>query len=55
LTYMITFENMEERDKNWKAFGQDPDWQRMSKAPEFANSVSKIYKTFLEPLPYSQV
>jgi hypothetical protein len=55
LTYMITFKNMEERDKNWKAFGLDADWQRISKAPEYANTVSKIYKTFLEPLPYSQV
>jgi hypothetical protein len=55
LTYMISFKNMEERDKNWKAFGQDPEWQKISKAPEYANTVSKIYKTFLEPLPYSQV
>jgi hypothetical protein len=55
LTYMITFKNMEERDKNWKAFGADPDWQKVSKAPEYANTVSKIYKTFLEPLSYSQI
>jgi hypothetical protein len=55
LAYMITFKNMEERDANWKAFGADPDWQRISKAPEYANTVSKIYKTFLEPLPFSQL
>jgi hypothetical protein len=55
LTYMITFKNMEERDQNWKAFGVDPDWQRITKDPQYANTVSKIYKTFLEPLPYSQV
>jgi hypothetical protein len=55
LTYMIWFKNMEEHDKAWKAFGQDADWQRVSKLPEYANTVSKIYKTFLEPLPYSQV
>jgi len=55
LTYMITFKNMEERDANWKAFGADPEWQKISKAPEYANTVSKIYKTFLEPLPYSQI
>jgi hypothetical protein len=55
LTYMISFKNMEERDRNWKAFGQDPDWQKISKAPEYANTVSKIYRTFLEPLPYSQI
>lgn len=55
LTYMVTFKNMEERDKAWKAFGADPDWQRVSKDPQYANTVSRIYKTFLEPLPYSQV
>jgi hypothetical protein len=55
LTYMCTFKNMEERDKAWKAFGPDPDWQRVSKDPQYANTVSRIYKTFLEPLSYSQV
>jgi hypothetical protein len=55
LTYMISFKNMEERDNNWKAFGQDPDWQKILKDPQYANTVSKIYKTFLEPLAYSQV
>jgi hypothetical protein len=55
LIYMITFKNMEEREKNWKAFGQDEEWQKISKAPEYENTVSKIYKTFLEPLSYSQV
>jgi len=55
LTYMLTFKNMEERDQNWKAFGGDPDWQRILKDPQYANTVSKIYKTFLEPLSYSQV
>jgi hypothetical protein len=55
LTYMVWFKNMEEHDKAWKGFGQDPDWQRVSKLPEYADTVSKIYKTFLEPLSYSQV
>lgn len=55
LTYMITFKDMQERDANWKAFGADPDWQRISKDPIYANTVSRIYKTFLEPLPYSQI
>jgi hypothetical protein len=46
---------MEERDANWKAFSADPDWQKVSKETQYANTVSKIHKTFLEPLPYSQV
>jgi hypothetical protein len=55
LAYMITFTDMLERDENWKAFGADPEWQRISKLPEYENTVSRIYKTFLEPTPYSQV
>lgn len=55
LTYMITFKNMEERDASWKAFSADPDWQRVSKLPEYANTVSRINKVFLEPTAYSQV
>lgn len=55
LTYMITFKNMEERDKNWAAFGADPDWKKLSADPQYANSVSNIIKIFLEPAAYSQV
>jgi hypothetical protein len=55
LTYMAAYENMEQRDTVWKDFVVHPDWQKMSKLPEYANTVSKIHKIFLEPLPYSQV
>ncbi len=55
LTYMITFKNMEERDKNWAAFGADADWKKVSADPRYANTVSNIRRVFLEPLPYSQV
>jgi hypothetical protein len=55
LTYMLTFRNMEERDNNWKAFSADPDWKRISPLPEYANTVSRITRVFLEPTPYSQI
>jgi hypothetical protein len=55
LTYMSVYDNMEERDKAWKAFSAHPDWQRMSKMPEYANTVSKIHRVFLEPAAYSQI
>jgi hypothetical protein len=55
LTYLITFKNLEERDKNWAAFGADVDWKRVSADPKYANTVSNIRRVFLEPLPYSQV
>ena len=55
LAYMLSFKDMQERDENWKAFGLDPEWQRISKLPEYENTVSRIHKTFLEPLSYSQI
>lgn len=55
LTYMLTFRDMAERDANWKTFGTDPDWKRISAAPEYANTVSNIIRVFLEPTAYSQV
>jgi len=55
LSYMLTFKDMAERDENWQAFIKHPDWQRMSKMEEYANTVSKIHRVFLEPTGYSQV
>ncbi len=55
LTYMLAFENMEEREKQWKAFGSDPDWKKMSSDPAYADTVSRIIKIFMEPLPFSQI
>ncbi len=55
LTYMAAYDSMEERETVWKAFSAHPEWQKMSKMPEYANTVNKIHKTFLEPISYSQI
>ncbi|HEX8040013.1 MAG TPA: NIPSNAP family protein [Chryseosolibacter sp.] len=55
LTYMAAYDSMEERETVWKAFSAHPEWQKMSKMPEYANTVNKIHKTFLEPVSYSQI
>ena len=57
LTYMLTFDDMADHDTRWKAFGADPDWQRIKNIPEYADSriISKITRTFLQPTPFSQV
>ena len=55
LTYMLTFRDMEERDKNWANFIQHPEWNRMKVLPQYANTVSNIIKIFLKPTDYSQV
>ena len=55
LTYMLVFGDMAERDRNWAAFINHPDWQRASQLPEYADTVSRIERTFLVPTDYSQV
>lgn len=56
LTYMITFDSMEDHDAKWKAFGSNPDWKRISTSPEYPDKiVSRITSTFLVPAAYSQV
>ena len=57
LTYMLTFDDMDEHDRNWKSFGSDPEWKRISAIPEYADAkiVSKITRTFLVPTEFSQI
>lgn len=55
LAYMLSFRNMAERDKNWQGFIDHPEWKRISKLPQYENTVSKIIRIFLEPMTYSQV
>jgi NIPSNAP len=53
LMYMTSFENMEERNKHWKQFGDAPAWKALSALPEYQNNVSKIYITFMKATAYS--
>lgn len=55
LTYMLAFKDMAERDANWKKFTDHPEWKRISKLPEYANTVSNIHRVFLKPLKYSSL
>lgn len=57
LTYMLTFDDMDEHDKNWKVFISDPEWKKISSIPDYANAkiVSKITRTYLLPTAFSQI
>jgi len=56
LTYMITFDSMEDHDAKWKSFGSNPDWKRISTMPKYPDKiVSHITSTFLLPAAYSQI
>ena len=57
LTYMLVFQNMAERDKNWGTFVADPEWKKLSTTPGYTDPeiVSNISNVFLRPTPYSQI
>lgn len=55
LTYMLAFENMKERDKNWSAFSKHPDWKALKAKAEYKDTVSNITDIILRPASFSQV
>ncbi len=55
LTYMTHATDMDAHKKHWDAFRTHPKWDKMKVMPRFADTVSKITKTFLKPTAYSQV
>ena len=57
LIYMLTFDDMTARDKNWAAFIADPEWKKLSTTPGYTDGeiVSNISNAFLTPASYSQV
>ena len=48
LTYMLTFDNMEQREKNWGTFVADPEWKKLSTTPGYTDVeiVSNITNIF---------
>jgi len=56
LFYMVTFDDMDAHDRLWKAFGSDPEWNRLKTMPQYPDAlVSRITPTFLVPEPFSQI
>lgn len=57
LTYMLTFENLAQREKNWGIFGSDPEWQKLRSTPGYTDAeiITNISNIFLAPAPYSQI
>jgi hypothetical protein len=57
LTYMLSYEDLAGRDKVWKAFGADPEWQKLRTAPGLSDAeiVSNIGNYLVTPLAYSQI
>jgi hypothetical protein len=55
LMYLTWYKDEPTRAEAWKKFGSHPEWRRMSKLPEYANTATNNTSTFLAPMPYSQL
>jgi hypothetical protein len=57
LTYMLSYDDLPGHDKVWKAFGADPEWQKLRVTPGLsdAETVSNITNYLVSPLPFSQI
>lgn len=57
LTYMLVFDDMATRDKNWGTFVSHPDWKKLSSTPGYTNPeiLTNITSVFLRPMGYSQI
>lgn len=54
LIYILAYPNMEAREKSWKAFLADPDWQKAKQASEVSGSlVAKNESVYLTATDYS--
>ncbi len=57
LTYLVGFDDLASREKIWRDFGNDPEWQKMRVLPGLSDAeiVSNISVSFLRPLAASQI
>jgi hypothetical protein len=57
LTYMLSYDDLASRDRLWKAFGADPEWQKLCAQPGLGDAeiVSNISNQILRPLSFSEI
>ncbi|MBN9616193.1 MAG: hypothetical protein BGO25_12105 [Acidobacteriales bacterium 59-55] len=55
ITYMLSFDNLDGREKLWHEFGSSADWKALSAPAELkdAEIVANISNVILRPLPFS--
>ena len=56
LTYLLSFENLDERNENWGKFYDHPTWEKLKSDKAYKDSCcSSITRAYLLPMPYSQL
>ncbi len=56
LYYILAYPSVEDRDKMWKAFGSDPEWQKVYKdSQKNGKLVAKVESIMMKPTDYSPI
>ena len=57
LTYMLAYDSLAAREKNWADFVSHPDWNKLKATPGLSDAevVANISNCFLRPLPFSDI
>jgi hypothetical protein len=57
LAYLLVYEDMAARDRQWAAFAADPEWRKLATTPGLTDPdiVTSISNTYLRPTAYSQI
>ncbi|HBY59375.1 MAG TPA: NIPSNAP family containing protein [Solibacterales bacterium] len=57
LTYLLAFDDLAAREKNWRTFVSHPDWKKLAATPGYADAeiVSNISNAILRPLAFSAI
>ena len=55
LLYLLAFENMNAREKNWSEFENHPEWLKLKSEPDYTGTVSCITDIILKPASCSQI
>ena len=57
LSYMLAYDDMAAREKLWRDFSADPEWQKLRVQPGLSDAelVSNISNPILRPLPFSPI
>lgn len=57
LTYLLAFDSLAAREKNWQTFVGHPEWLKLRAQPGLSDAeiVSNISNSILRPLPFSMI
>jgi hypothetical protein len=57
LTYLLVFEDMAARERNWPQFVNHPDWKALVATPGYSDAeiVTNTHSFILRPTSYSQI